>query len=123
VSFLASTWQDRGGSFQRPQDEFLHSLSNAPVALNKGCEQAEKTSVATESLLRGCPITNFEATLPFNRMKKFFADLKKRPHGPALKRPKGYKNCRISIKPLALNIYKSYYHPLKPIVLDDWKYL
>jgi hypothetical protein len=58
-------------------------LLNAPVALNKGSEQAEKASVATESLLWGCPITNFKATLPFNRMKQFFAAFKKRPRGPA----------------------------------------
>jgi hypothetical protein len=63
---------------------------NAPVALNKGSEQAEKASVATETLLWGCSITNFEATLPFNRMKQFFAAFKKRPHGPALARFKGY---------------------------------
>jgi len=35
-------------------------------------------------------MTNFKATLPFNRMKQFFAAFKKRPHGPALARPKGY---------------------------------
>jgi len=65
-------------------------LSNAPVALNKGSEQAEKASVATEALLWGCPITNFKATLPFNGMMQFFAAFKKRPHGPALARPKGH---------------------------------
>jgi hypothetical protein len=58
-------------------------LSNAPVALNKGSEQAEKASVETESLLWGCPITNFKATLPFNRMKQVFAAFKKTPRGPA----------------------------------------
>jgi len=51
--------------------------------LNKGSEQAEKTSVATETLLWGCPITNFKATLPFNRMMQFFAAFKKRPRDPA----------------------------------------
>jgi hypothetical protein len=56
---------------------------NAPVALNKGSEQAEKASVATETLLWGCPIMNFEVTLPFNRMMQFFAAFKKRPRGPA----------------------------------------
>jgi hypothetical protein len=40
------------------------------VALNKGSEQAEKASVATETLLWGCPIRNFKATLPFNTMKR-----------------------------------------------------
>jgi hypothetical protein len=64
-------------------------VSNAPVALNKGSEQAEKTSVAKETLLWGCPITHFKATLPFNRMMQFFAAFKKRPHGPALARFKG----------------------------------
>jgi len=65
-------------------------LWNAPVALNKYSEQAEKTSVAMETVLWGCPITDFEATLPFNRMKQFFAAFKKRPHGPAFASPKGY---------------------------------
>jgi len=60
---------------------------NAPVALNKGSEQAEKASVATESLLWGCPIGNFKATLPFNRMKLAFEAFKKRPHVPARLRP------------------------------------
>jgi len=63
---------------------------NAPVALNKGFEQAEKESVATETVLWGCPIMNFKATLPFNRMKELFAAFKKRPHGPALERFEGY---------------------------------
>jgi hypothetical protein len=63
---------------------------NAPVALNKPSEQAKKASVATEALLWGCPITHFRATLPFNRMKQFFAAFKKRPHGPALARFEGY---------------------------------
>jgi hypothetical protein len=53
------------------------------VALNKGYEHAEKASVATETLFWGCPITNFKATLPFNRMKQFFAAFKKRLRGPA----------------------------------------
>jgi len=53
------------------------------VALNKGSEQAEKASVAKETLLWGCPITNFKATLPFNRMKQVFAAIKKRPSDPA----------------------------------------
>jgi hypothetical protein len=65
-------------------------LWNAAVALNKGSEQAEKASVAAETLLWGCPITNFKAMLPFNRMKQFFAAFKKRPHGPALARFNGY---------------------------------
>jgi len=65
-------------------------LWNAPVALNKGSEQAEKASVATETLLWGCPITNFKATLPYNRMGQLFAAFKKRLHDPALERFKGY---------------------------------
>jgi len=56
------------------------------VALNKGSEQAEKTSVAAEPLLWGCPRTNFKAKLPFNRMMQFFAAFKKRPRGPADRR-------------------------------------
>jgi hypothetical protein len=40
------------------------------VAFNKSSEQAEKASVATETVLWGCLITNFKATLPFNRMKQ-----------------------------------------------------
>ena len=60
------------------------------MALNKGSEQAEKASVAAETLLWGCPIMNFKATLPFNRMKQFFAAFKKRPHGPALAKSKGH---------------------------------
>jgi hypothetical protein len=60
------------------------------VALNNGSEQAENASVATETVLWGCPITNFKATLPFNRMMQFFAAFEKRPHGPALERSKGY---------------------------------
>jgi len=60
------------------------------VALNNGSEQAEKASVATETVLWGCLITNFKATLPFNRMRQFFAAFKKRPHGPALARFEGY---------------------------------
>jgi hypothetical protein len=64
------------------------------VALNKGSGQAEKASVASETLLWGCPITNFKATLPFNRMMQFFAAFKKRPHCPALASAKGYiENC------------------------------
>jgi hypothetical protein len=65
-------------------------LWNAPVALNKCSEQAEKASVATQTLLWRCPITNFKATLPFNRMKQVFAAFKKRPHDPASARFKGY---------------------------------
>jgi len=64
------------------------------VILNKGSEQAEKASVAKETVLWDCPITNFKATLPFNRIKQSrrggIAAFKKRPHGPALERSKGY---------------------------------
>jgi hypothetical protein len=60
------------------------------VALNKGSGQAEKTSVATETILWGCPGTYFKAMLPFNRMMQDFAAFKKRPHGPALTNPKGH---------------------------------
>jgi len=54
------------------------------VALNKGSGQAEKDSVAAETVLWGCPGTYFKATLPFNRIRQDFAAFKKRPHGPAL---------------------------------------
>jgi hypothetical protein len=57
------------------------------VALNKGYEQAEKVSVEAETLLWGCPIANFKATLPFNKMKQGFATFKKRPRGPARGKP------------------------------------
>jgi hypothetical protein len=60
------------------------------VALNKGSEHAEKASFSTKTLFWGCPITNFKATLPFNRIMQFFAAFKKRPHGPALPRVEGY---------------------------------
>jgi hypothetical protein len=60
------------------------------VVLNKGSEQAEKTSVATENILWGCPGTYFKATLPFNRMIQGFAAFKMRPHGPAIAKPKGH---------------------------------
>jgi hypothetical protein len=65
------------------QDKFFHRLWNAPVALNKCSGQAEKASVATETLPWGCLITNFKATLPFNRMMQFFVAFKKKPRGPA----------------------------------------
>jgi len=60
------------------------------VALNKGSDQAEKTSVARETALWGCPGTYFKATLPFNKMMQDFAAFKKRPHGPALAKPIGH---------------------------------
>jgi hypothetical protein len=60
------------------------------VALNKGFGQAEKTPVATEAVLWGCPGTYFKATLPFNIMMQDFAAFKKRPHGPALAKPNGH---------------------------------
>jgi len=59
------------------------------VALNKDSGQAEKASVATETVFWGCPGTYFKATLPFNRMMQDFAAFKKRPHGPALAKSKG----------------------------------
>ncbi len=79
---LAGPW----GLFLKDAIPLQRDLSNAPVALNKRSEQAEKASVATENLLWGCPITNFKATLPFNRMKQVFAAFKKRPRGPAFKK-------------------------------------
>jgi hypothetical protein len=61
--------------------------------LNKCSGQAEKTSVASEIILWGPArggMTNIKATLPFNRMRQDFAAFKKRPHGPAVARPKGH---------------------------------
>ena len=56
-------------------------------------------------LLWGCPQMNFKANPPFNRMKQFFAAFKKRPHGPALARPKGHnENCCKIIRLIPLSI-------------------
>jgi len=63
---------------------------NAPVALNKCSEQAEKGPVESETILWGCPGKHIKATLPFNKMKQAFAAFKKRPYGPALPRFIGY---------------------------------
>jgi hypothetical protein len=60
-------------SFRRAATQILKSLSNAPLALYRGVEQAEKATVIKESVLWGCPWTNFKANLPFNRIMQFFA--------------------------------------------------
>ena len=66
-----------GISFIRAATQILKSLSNAPLALNKGVEQAERTTVIKESVLWGCPGQSFKANLPFNGMRQFFAALLK----------------------------------------------
>ncbi|UCF81952.1 MAG: hypothetical protein JSV50_12115, partial [Desulfobacteraceae bacterium] len=50
---------------------------NAPLALYKGMEQAEKATAAKESALWGCPGLNFRANLPFDGIMQFFAALLK----------------------------------------------
>jgi hypothetical protein len=60
-------------------------LSNAPLALYRGVEQAVRTTVIKESVLWGCPGQSFKANLPFNGMRlaassaelQFFAALLK----------------------------------------------
>ncbi|UCF83209.1 MAG: hypothetical protein JSV50_18845 [Desulfobacteraceae bacterium] len=42
-------------SFRRAATEILRSLSNAPLAMYRGVEQAEKATVIKESALWGCP--------------------------------------------------------------------
>ena len=72
-------------SFRRAATQILKSLSNAPLALYRGVEQAERTTVIKESDLWGCPGSNFKANLPFNGMRlaassaelQFFATLLK----------------------------------------------
>jgi hypothetical protein len=48
-------------------------LWNAPKPEIGGMVQAEKTLVAAEILLWGCPVTNFKASLPFYGMRQDFA--------------------------------------------------
>ena len=66
-----------GISFRRAATQILESLSNAPLALYRGGEQAEKVTVIKEYVLWGCPWLNFKANLPFNGMMQFFATLLK----------------------------------------------
>ncbi|UCF84863.1 MAG: hypothetical protein JSV50_04315, partial [Desulfobacteraceae bacterium] len=63
--------------FRRTATQILKSLSNAPLALNRGVEQAERTTVIKQSILWGCPGLSFKANLPFNGMMQFFAALLK----------------------------------------------
>jgi hypothetical protein len=64
-------------SFRRVATQILKSSSNAPLALYRGVEQAERSTVIKESVLWGCPGLNFKANLPFNGMMQFFATLLK----------------------------------------------
>jgi hypothetical protein len=64
-------------SFRRAATQILKSLSNAPLALYRGVEQAERTTVIKESVLWGCPGQSFKANLPFNGIMQFFAALLK----------------------------------------------
>ena len=64
-------------SFRRAATQILESWSNAPSALHRGVEQAEKATVIKESVLWGCLGLNFKANLPFNGMMQFFAALLK----------------------------------------------
>ena len=51
----------------------LRDWSNAPRAVIRGLVQAEKTIVAAEAILWGCPVMNFKASLPFHGMMQDFA--------------------------------------------------
>ena len=64
-------------SFRRAATQILKSLSNAPLVLYRGVEQAEKATVIKKSVLWGCPGLNFKANLPFNGMMQLFANLLK----------------------------------------------
>jgi hypothetical protein len=72
-------------SFRRAATQILKSWSNAPLALYRGVEQAEKATVIKEPVLWGSPGLNFKANLPFNGMRlaassaelQFFAALLK----------------------------------------------
>jgi hypothetical protein len=55
----------------------LRSWSNAPLALNRGVEQAEKATVIKESVLWGCHELHFKAHLPFDGLRPLFVDLLK----------------------------------------------
>ena len=45
--------------------------------MNRGVEQAERTTVINEPVLWGCPGLSFKANLPFNGMRQIFAALLK----------------------------------------------
>ncbi|UCF83055.1 MAG: hypothetical protein JSV50_18010 [Desulfobacteraceae bacterium] len=64
-------------SFRRSATQILQSSSNAPLALNRGVKQAEKATVAKESVLWSCPGLSFKANLPFDGMRQVFAALLK----------------------------------------------
>ena len=66
-----------GISFRRAATQILTNLSNAPFALYKGAEQAERATVAKKWVLWGCPWSSFRAKLPFNGMRQFFVALLK----------------------------------------------
>jgi hypothetical protein len=57
--------------------KIIQSSLNAPWALNRGVEQAERSTVIKESVLWGCPWLNFKANLPFDGIMQFFAALLK----------------------------------------------
>jgi hypothetical protein len=64
-------------SFRRAATQILKSLSNAPLVLYRGVEQAERANVIKESVLWGCPGQSFKADLPFDGMGQVFAALLK----------------------------------------------
>ena len=64
-------------SFRRAATQILESLSNAPLALYRGVEQAERATVINASVLWGCPGPSFKANLPFGGMRQVFAALLK----------------------------------------------
>jgi hypothetical protein len=64
-------------SFRRAATQILKSWSNAPLALYRGVEQAEKATAIKESVFWGCPGLSFKANLPFSGMRPFFAALLK----------------------------------------------
>ena len=66
-----------GISFRRAAPQILESSLNAPSALYRGVEQAERTTVIKEPVLWGCPGSNYKAKLPFNGMMQFFSALLK----------------------------------------------
>ncbi|UCF83211.1 MAG: hypothetical protein JSV50_18860 [Desulfobacteraceae bacterium] len=74
---LSFDYRAVGISFRRAATQILKSLSNAPLSLNRGVEQAVKIIVSRESILWGCPGLSFKANLPFDEMRQFFAALLK----------------------------------------------
>jgi hypothetical protein len=66
-----------GISFRKAATQILRCLWNAPLALYRGVEQAEKATVIKESNFWGCSELNFKANLPFDGMRPFFAALLK----------------------------------------------